>query len=91
MTLRPSRLRRFILNRFVSVKSILKGDEKLGDPMQNNRIGYLFLLFLIDRPIDVVKLFWQAIWPSRDWLAARYGEDISRWRHMIHMVRRGRV
>ena len=90
-TLEPSLVRRALLRRFVSSDAILSGDNKLGEAMENNLTGYLFLLLLVDRPIDAVKLFGRVIWPSREWLDARYKAPTNRWQHFLRLLRRGKI
>jgi hypothetical protein len=84
--LRPSALRRALLGRLVSPESVLAGRDLAG-----GRARYLLLLLLVDRPLDAVRLVFRALWPEREWLAARYGEGWSRRRHLWSVVRRGEV
>jgi hypothetical protein len=87
----PTRFRRFLIKRFVSASSILAADDLLGDPMQNNLLGYLFLLLLTDRPIDALLMIGRALWPTKKWLSARYGEGTGHWQHIRYLLRRGRI
>jgi hypothetical protein len=89
--LKPSALRRSAIRRFVSASAILADDDLLGEAMQNNLMGYLFLLLLIDRPVDAIKLFGRALWPTRAWLEARYGDGASHWQHIGYLLRRRRI
>ncbi|MEJ2749420.1 MAG: hypothetical protein P8183_16180, partial [Anaerolineae bacterium] len=84
-------LRRFFIERFVSAAAILDGSDLLGQAMQNNLMGYLFLLLLIDRPVDALRLLGRALWPTRAWLDARYGAGASHWQHIGHLLRRRRI
>lgn len=84
--LRPSRLRRWLLRQLVSAESILRGSD-----LRNGRSRYLLLLLLVDRPQDMVRLVWRALWPEAEWLEARYQGQGSRWFHLWQVVRYGRV
>ncbi|MCP4423122.1 MAG: nucleotidyltransferase family protein [Chloroflexi bacterium] len=89
--LQPSPTRRALIRRFVSPDSILTGDDTLGDAMENNLTGYLFLLLLVDRPLDAAQLVWRTVWPHKEWLEARYGEQTSHWRHLLTVLRHGKI
>lgn len=84
--LRPSRLRRWLLRKFVSAESILRGSD-----LRNGRSRFLLLLLLVDRRRDMIHLVWRTLWPETEWLDARYQGQGSRWFHLWQVVRYGRV
>jgi len=72
----PSSLRRRILGRFASARSLLEGRDLRSGPGR-----FLFLLFLVDRPIDAALLLWHTFFPERQWLTLRYQlEGAPAWR-----------
>ncbi len=79
--LRPSPLRRWLLRRFVTPDSILAGRN-----LQDSRWRYLFLILVVDRPLSVLQLMRRTLWPDRDWLVARYGENPGRLRHLKNLL-----
>jgi hypothetical protein len=80
--LAPSLLRQRIVNRFVSEVKLLNG-LKLG--YQPNR--FLYMLALVDRPVDAVVLCWRAFFPDRLWLTLRYGlQESPAWRIFIQRL-----
>lgn len=83
--LRPSRLRRWLLARLVTPERMLAGED-----LRNGRRRYLFLLLLVDRPVDMVKLVWRTLWPEDAWLVARYG-TVRRGHHLWQVLRYGRI
>ncbi|MBE2199114.1 MAG: nucleotidyltransferase family protein [Anaerolinea sp.] len=85
--LRPSRLRRWLLARFVLPESVLAGQD-----LRGGQARYLLLLLLVDRPRDMLYLVFRTLWPEEEWLAARYGaQSVSRWRHIWRVLRHGQV
>jgi hypothetical protein len=84
--LRPSRLRRWLLRKFVSAESILQGSD-----LRNGRSRFLLLLLLVDRRRDMIHLVWRTLWPEPEWLQARYQGQGSYWSHLWQVVRYGRV
>jgi hypothetical protein len=84
--LRPTSFRRRLLRRFVSVPSVLAGRD-----LCHGRRRFLLLLLLVDRPQDAGKLLLRAVWPEKEWLAARYGRNAGRLRHLWGIVGRGQV
>jgi len=85
--LRPSRLRRWLIARFVSPEWVLAGRD-----LRNGRARYLLLLLLVDRPRDMLTLMFRTLWPEEEWMQARYGgKRVSRWRHMWRVMRYGQV
>jgi hypothetical protein len=84
--LAPSALRQSILNRFASPRMLANGLDLSSGPRR-----FLFLLALVDRPIDAMVLTWRALFPDRRWLTLRYGApNASSWRvwelHVRHLV-----
>ncbi len=84
--LQPSRLRRELLSRYVSPESVLASDD-----LRSGRARYLLLLWLVDRPRDMVYLIFRTLWPEGAWLEARYQGEGSRWHHLRQIVRYGRI
>jgi hypothetical protein len=92
--LAPSKLRRSILERFASAATLAKGLELSSGPGR-----FLFLLALVDRPIDATILAWRALFPDRLWLTLRYeSPNASLWRvwrlrvwHLVRIATRGEV
>jgi hypothetical protein len=84
--LRPTSFRRRLLRRFVSVPSVLAGRD-----LRHGRRRFLLLLLLVDRPQDAGKLLLRAVWPEKEWLAARYDRNAGRLRHLWGIVGRGQV
>ena len=84
--LRPGRLRRWLLDRFVSPQALLAGH----DPREG-RGRFLLLLLLVDRKRDAMRLIGRTLWPERIWLDARYGAPVSHTRHLWQVLRYGRV
>jgi hypothetical protein len=85
-TLRPSRLRRWLLRQLVSAESILRGSD-----LRNGRSRFLLLLLLVDRPQDMIRLVWRTLWPESEWLQVRYQGQGTHWSHLWQVVRYGRV
>jgi hypothetical protein len=73
-----------LLQRLVNPHSITAAAD-----LRHGRWRYLLLLLLIDRPRDMLRLLYRAVWPEPEWLAARYGSDASRARHIRQMLRFG--
>ncbi len=84
--LQPSRLRRHLLHRYVSVESVVAGREA-----KRSHSRYILLLLLVDRPRDMLILLFRTLWPESAWLDARYGVKVSHWRHLWNVVRYGRI
>ncbi len=82
--LQPSALRRRLLNRFANAESLV-----LMRDLSLSKWRYVFLLLLIDRGRDAVKLIFRALWPEREWLIARYGHYTftTRLRHLFDAAR----
>jgi hypothetical protein len=84
--LRPSRLRRALIARFVTPASMLAGPA-----ITRNRLRFLFQLFLVDRPRYAARLVLRSLWPDEVWMEARYGPSWSRAAHLWRFVRHGDV
>ena len=84
--LQPSFWRRRYLRQLVSPESIL-----LGADLSSGRIRFLYLLLLVDRVRDMVRLIFRTLWPEQEWLRARYGESYSRRRHLGRIFRHGQI
>jgi hypothetical protein len=81
--LAPSRLRQFVLRRFVTAGLIVEGPELTGGAKRR-----LFLLSLVDRPRDAAVLLWRAVFPDREWLVLRYQlQDAPLWRIWLQRLR----
>ena len=78
--LRPSLLRRWLLSLLVNPRSLLEMRNLTRGPQR-----LVLQLLLVDRPRDAARLFWRALRPEEDWLAARYGcRDVrTRCRHLL--------
>ncbi len=84
--LQPPQLRRRQLDKWISPESILAGND-----LRTGWLRYLFLLGLIDRKRDMVKLIWRTLWPESTWLAARYGRPVNQFYHLAHVLRHKKV
>lgn len=86
VALRPSRLRRHLLQATVSPQSLLAGDDH-----RQGLIRHLLWLLLVDRPSAAARLVYRTLWPEPQWLAARYGGAVSHWQHLWRVLRYGEV
>jgi len=84
--LQPSAWRRRQLHRFVSPQSILAGRD-----LRDEHERFLFLLLLVDRPRDASRLVGRSLWPEDEWLSARYGGEVNRWRHIRRLITQGEI
>jgi hypothetical protein len=84
--LKPSSWRRRQLLHIVSPESILRGETYLGQ-----RERYLYLLLLVDRPQDAVRLAGRTLWPEDEWLVARYGGHVTHWQHLRRLFIQGDI
>ncbi len=66
--LQPAGLRRRLIGCFANAESLVMMRE-----LSKSKWRYVFLLLLVDRGRDAVKLVFRALWPEREWLIARYG------------------
>lgn len=82
--LKPSPLRRRLLRRFVNPETIVAAAD-----WRQSYGRQLLLLLLVDRPRDMARLTARAVWPEREWLAARYGPAAGRSRHLWQIMRFG--
>jgi len=74
--LAPASLRRLILRRFVPLRLIAEG-LRISIGLKR----FIFLLALVDDPVDAIRLLRQAFFPDRIWLTLRYGlQDAPAWR-----------
>jgi hypothetical protein len=81
--LRPSALRCRLIGRFANAESLVMMRD-----LSASKWRYVFLLLLVDRTRDAVKLVFRALWPERAWLIARYGRSAfsTRLRHLFNAV-----
>ena len=92
--LQPSPLRRAVLRRMASPRLLWSGRT-----FEKGWQRRIFLLCLVDRPWDAVRLTWHAFLPERQWLVLLYGlEDAPAWRvrlqqlwHPFRVLLRGNV
>jgi hypothetical protein len=82
--LQPSALRRRLIGRFANAGSLVMMRD-----LSASKWRYVFLLLLIDRGRDALRLVCRALWPEREWLIARYGRYTftTRLRHLIDAAR----
>lgn len=82
--LAPSRLRQACLARLVNVERIVAQTD-----VRDSRLRFILLLFLVDRPRDLLKLIGRTLWPERAWLQARYGNStfLTGLQHLFDAVR----
>jgi hypothetical protein len=74
--LSPSTLRKKVLRRFMRHEAAAENQHISSGPRR-----FLFLLFVVDRPVDSLHLLWRGIVPDRQWLILRYGlENAPPWR-----------
>lgn len=85
-SLSPRGVRRSVLRRFVTLESILKGRD-----LTRSHARHAFLLAVVDRPRDVLRLVGRTLWPEPWWRAARYGRPVGPAGHLWSMARRGSV
>jgi hypothetical protein len=82
--LAPGRLRQKLIGRLANAESLVNARE-----LRNSHWRYVYLLLLVDRKRDMLKLVYRALWPEDDWLRARYGR--SGWRiqlrHLLDAAR----
>lgn len=78
--LQPSALRRRLIQHFANAASLVMMRD-----LSASKWRYIYLLLLVDRRRDAVKLIFRALWPEREWLLARYGRCTfaTRLRHLF--------
>jgi hypothetical protein len=84
--LRPTRVRRGALRAFVTPGSLLSGRDLTAKSRR-----HVFMMAIVDRRRDGARLVGRALWPETWWIAARYGRQVSRARHLWELFRRGEV
>ena len=82
--LQPSALRRRMIRRFANAESLVEMRD-----LSKSKWRYVYLLLMVDRKRDAVKLVYRTLWPERDWLIARYGRYTfsTRLRHLFDAAR----
>ena len=71
--LAPSRLRQKLIGLFANPQALVNMRD-----LSKSRWRYVYLLLMVDRRRDAVKLVYRALWPEDEWLQARYGK--TGWR-----------
>jgi hypothetical protein len=84
--LAPRGVRGALVRRFVTLESILRGRD-----LTRSHARHAFLLAMVDRPRDVLRLVGRTLWPEPWWRAARYGRPVGPAGHLWSMARRGSV
>jgi len=82
--LAPSRLRQKFIGRFANAESLVEMRN-----LSRSKWRYVYLLLMVDRVRDAVRLVYRALWPEVEWLRARYGRaDVrTRLRHTLNAAR----
>ena len=85
--LAPSWPRQKLIGLFANAGSLVMMRD-----LSASRWRYVYLLLLIDRGRDALRLIFRALWPEREWLIARYGRCTfaTRLRHLFDAAR-GRI
>jgi hypothetical protein len=85
--LAPSWWRRKLIGFFAKPDALVNMRD-----LGQSRWRYVYLLLMVDRKRDMLKLVLRALWPDRDWLIARYGHYTfsTRVRHFLGAAR-GRI
>jgi Uncharacterised nucleotidyltransferase len=85
--LSPSRVRQWLIRLFANSKSLIDMRD-----LSRGRLRFLYLLLLVDRKRDMLKLIGRTLWPEREWLTARYGRASAKM-HILHLfnVVRGKI
>lgn len=71
--LAPSRVRQKLIGLFANPQALVNMRD-----LSKSRWRYVYLLLMVDRQRDAVRLVYRALWPEREWLQARYGK--TGWR-----------
>jgi hypothetical protein len=79
--LRPGLLRRWLIKWLISPEAVLSGRD-----IRQSTSRFLYLLLLVDKRRDLLRLVWRTVWPEPEWLLARYGQPTSRWQHLRKMI-----
>jgi len=79
-------VRRKQLQALVSPQMIVAGGD-----LRSGWKRFLLLLLLVDRARDAAQLVYRTLWPEPDWLAARYGGQVSSWQHLRRVVMKGEI
>jgi len=78
----PSSFRQRILQRLIPVQLLMEGKT-----LRRGWERRIFLLFLVDRPADAVRLLWRAFFPERQWITLLYGlEGAPTWRIRLQQL-----
>ncbi len=82
--LQPPALRRGLIGRFANAGALVMMRD-----LSASKWRYVFLLLLIDRERDALRLVYRALWPEREWLIARYERYTitTRLRHLFDAAR----
>lgn len=80
--LAPSPARINLLRRFTSVDHIFAGKN-----LSIERARFLYLFALTDRPRDAFTYVARSFWPEKKWLTARYGQPVTHFHHLRHLLR----
>ena len=83
----PSPLRRWVLEKFVTPQGLCDGLV-----IREGPIRFIFLLTLVDKPLDALRLVWRTFFPDRRWFTLRYGlQNAPQWRvlqnRLCHPIR----
>lgn len=86
-SLRLSEPRRRWLDAVQSLEDVLAAHD-----LRHSHRRYLLLVGLVDRPSGLLRVLGRALWPERDWLAARYSVrtpielGVARGRHLWRLL-----
>ena len=85
--LAPSKVRQRLIGRFANAEALIE----LRD-LSQSKWRYVYLLLMVDRKRDAVRLALRTLWPEDEWLQARYGQGgwRARLRHLLGAAR-GRI
>lgn len=84
--LAPPLWRRKNLTSLVSPESLI-----LSADIRSGRKRFLFLLLLVDRTRDMMRLTLRTLWPEKGWLSHRYGSSVNHWQHLHKIIREGQL
>jgi hypothetical protein len=81
--LKPGAFRRRLIGSFIDHDSIISAKD-----LTRTKSRFLFLLLLVHRPIDMLRLIYRAFIPERAWLERRYGMFTwnVRLRHFVNAL-----